>query len=111
MLAKHRPLQPIMTLVVPYLKNEGGLRWKLEGRSVARQSLLTSGLMPVLAAPTPSGKCQQLHVHESPPPRTNCVSQTLSAWGLQFLLAVPTPSGEDPRSDGRVLPSSLPCLS
>ncbi len=44
-----------MTLVVPYLKNEG-LRWTLEGRSIARQALLTSGLLPVLAAPTPSGE-------------------------------------------------------
>ena len=41
--------------VIPYLKNEG-LRWTLEGRSIARQALLTSGLLPVLAAPTPSGE-------------------------------------------------------
>ena len=46
---------PIMTLVVPFLKNEG-LKWTLEGRSTARQALLTSGLLPVLAAPTPSGE-------------------------------------------------------
>lgn len=45
-----------MTLVVPYLKRDG-LRWKLEGRSTARQALLTSGLLPMLAAPTPSGAC------------------------------------------------------
>ena len=55
MLAKYRPPMPIMTLVVPYLKNEG-LKWSLEGRSVARQALLISGLLPVLAAPTPSGE-------------------------------------------------------
>ncbi|KFM25913.1 Pyruvate kinase, cytosolic isozyme [Auxenochlorella protothecoides] len=53
LVAKYRPAMPIMTLVVPYLKREG-LRWRLEGRSSARQALLTSGLMPVLAAPTPS---------------------------------------------------------
>mgnify|MGYP001081094478 CR=1 FL=1 len=56
MIAKYRPPMPIMTLVVPYLKNEDGLRWTLEGRSTARQALLTSGLLPVLAAPTPSGE-------------------------------------------------------
>lgn len=41
--------------VVPYLKNQG-LRWTLEGRSAARQALLTHGLLPVLAAPAPSGE-------------------------------------------------------
>ena len=41
--------------VVPYLKRDG-LRWKLEGRHAARQALLTSGLLPTLAAPTPSGE-------------------------------------------------------
>lgn len=53
LVAKYRPAVPIMTLVVPYLKRDG-LHWKLEGRSAARQALLTSGLMPVLAAPTPN---------------------------------------------------------
>ncbi|GAB4816028.1 hypothetical protein N2152v2_003074 [Parachlorella kessleri] len=53
MVARYRPPMPILTLVVPYLKNEG-LKWALEGRSVARQAQLTSGLLPVLAAPTPS---------------------------------------------------------
>ncbi|GAB4821691.1 hypothetical protein N2152v2_008737 [Parachlorella kessleri] len=53
LIAKYRPPMPIMTLVVPFLKNEG-LKWTLEGRSTARQALLTSGLLPVLAAPTPS---------------------------------------------------------
>ena len=43
-----------MTLVVPFLKRQG-LKWHLEGRATARQALLTSGLVPVLAAPTPSG--------------------------------------------------------
>lgn len=41
--------------VVPYLKRDG-LKWKLEGRHAARQALLTSGLLPTLAAPTPSGE-------------------------------------------------------
>lgn len=53
MVARYRPPMPIMTLVVPYLKRDG-LKWQLEGRSTARQALLTSGLMPVLAAPAPS---------------------------------------------------------
>ena len=53
LVAKYRPQQPIMTLVVPYLKRDG-MKWVLEGRSVARQALITYGLMPVLAAPTPS---------------------------------------------------------
>lgn len=53
MVAKYRPHMPILTLVVPYLKRDG-LKWKLEGRHAARQALLTSGLMPMLAAPTPS---------------------------------------------------------
>jgi len=53
MVARYRPPMPIMTLVVPYLKRDG-LKWQLEGRSTARQALLTSGLMPVLAAPAPT---------------------------------------------------------
>jgi len=53
LVAKYRPHQPIMTLVVPYLKRDG-MKWVLEGRSSARQSLITYGLMPVLAAPAPS---------------------------------------------------------
>ena len=53
LVARYRPMQPIMTLVVPYLRREG-LKWVLEGRSTARQALLTYGLMPVLAAPSPS---------------------------------------------------------
>lgn len=56
LVAKYRPRQPIMTLVVPYLKREK-LKWVLEGRSTARQALITYGLMPVLAAPAPSGEC------------------------------------------------------
>jgi pyruvate kinase len=53
MVAKYRPRQPIMTLVVPYLKRRG-LSWVLEGRAAARQSQVTFGLMPVLAAPAAS---------------------------------------------------------
>lgn len=53
MIAKYRPRQPIMTLVVPYLKRKG-LSWVLEGRAAARQSQVTFGLMPVLAAPAAS---------------------------------------------------------
>ena len=45
---------PIMTLVVPQLKTDG-MRWRLEGRATARQCLIERGLLPVLAAPSPSG--------------------------------------------------------
>ena len=48
------PFVPLPQQVVPYLKRDG-LKWKLEGRHAARQALLTSGLLPTLAAPTPSG--------------------------------------------------------
>lgn len=50
LVARYRPAMPIMTLVVPYLKREG-MKWQLQGKSAARQSLIVSGLMPVLAAP------------------------------------------------------------
>eukprot|EP00890_Picochlorum_soloecismus_P002397 jgi/Picsp_1/3158/NSC_05998-R1_pyruvate kinase len=53
LVAKYRPSQPILTLVVPYLKRDG-LKWVLDGRQTARQSLLTYGLVPVLATPSPS---------------------------------------------------------
>lgn len=53
LVAKYRPSQPILTLVIPYLKRDG-MRWILEGSSTARQSLLTYGLVPVLATPSSS---------------------------------------------------------
>lgn len=43
-----------MTLVVPHLVSDQ-LRWRLEGRCAARQCLLNRGMLPVLAAPSPSG--------------------------------------------------------
>jgi hypothetical protein len=52
--SKYRPPMPIMTLVIPRLRSDG-MRWHLEGRSAARQCLIHSGLLPVLAAPSPSG--------------------------------------------------------
>ena len=55
LLSKYRPPMPIMTLVVPQLKSDG-MRWRLEGRCTARQCLLERGLLPVLAAPSPSGE-------------------------------------------------------
>lgn len=64
LVAKYRPSQPIMTLVVPYLKREG-LKWVLEGRSSARQALITYGLMPVLAAPTPSSSAGEGLIEEA----------------------------------------------
>ena len=42
-----------MTLVVPFLKKDG-MKWTLEGVSTARQTLLTYGLVPVLATPSSS---------------------------------------------------------
>lgn len=64
LVAKYRPSQPIMTLVVPYLKREG-MKWVLEGRSSARQALITYGLMPVLAAPTPSSSAGEGLIEEA----------------------------------------------
>mmetsp|Transcript_33774 Transcript_33774/g.60980 ORF Transcript_33774/g.60980 Transcript_33774/m.60980 type:complete len:646 (-) Transcript_33774:934-2871(-) len=54
LVAKYRPPMPILTLVIPQLVSDQ-LHWKLEGRSSARQCLITRGLLPVLAAPGPSG--------------------------------------------------------
>jgi len=53
LVAKYRPSQPILTLVVPFLKKDG-MKWILEGVSTARQTLLTYGLVPVLATPSSS---------------------------------------------------------
>ncbi|MEW5318442.1 MAG: hypothetical protein WDW38_009663, partial [Sanguina aurantia] len=53
LVAKYRPPMPILTLVVPRLVSNG-LKWTLEGRSYARQCLLTRGLLPMLTAPSPS---------------------------------------------------------
>jgi pyruvate kinase len=50
---------PILTLVVPQLKSNG-LSWRLTGRSTARQCLVERGLLPVLAAPSPSGQSLSL---------------------------------------------------
>lgn len=54
LVAKYRPPMPILTLVVPRLVSDS-LRWKLEGRHNARQCLMTRGLLPMLAAPSPNG--------------------------------------------------------
>ncbi|KAF5832362.1 pyruvate kinase [Dunaliella salina] len=54
LVAKYRPPMPILTLVVPRLMSNG-LKWRLEGKSHARQCLLTRGLLPMLSAPGPSG--------------------------------------------------------
>ncbi|KAK9828408.1 hypothetical protein WJX81_005360 [Elliptochloris bilobata] len=51
LVSKYRPPQPIMTLVVPQLKNDG-FKWHLEGRDTARRCLIQRGLLPVLAAPS-----------------------------------------------------------
>ena len=46
---------PILTLVIPQLKSDGH-KWTLEGRATARQCQISRGLLPVLAAPSPSGE-------------------------------------------------------
>lgn len=55
LVAKYRPPTPIVALVIPRLSSDG-MTWRLEGRSVARQSLIVRGLLPVLAAPAPSSE-------------------------------------------------------
>ncbi len=50
---------PILTLVIPQLKTES-MKWKLEGRAVARQCQISRSLFPVLAAPSPSGQSSSL---------------------------------------------------
>jgi len=50
LVSKYRPKMPILTLVVPRVITDS-LKWKLEGREVARQCLLVRGLLPMLAAP------------------------------------------------------------
>jgi pyruvate kinase len=55
LVSKYRPPVPILTLVVPTLQCKDGLAWTLKGRSVARMCLIQRGILPVLAAPSPSG--------------------------------------------------------
>lgn len=59
LISKYRPPMPILTLVIPTLKNDG-MKWTLVGRGVARQCQIQRGLLPVLAAPSPSGECSDL---------------------------------------------------
>ena len=63
-MSKYRPAMPILTLVIPQLKTES-MKWKLEGRAVARQCQISRSLFPVLAAPSPSG---QSSFFQCPPP-------------------------------------------
>ena len=55
LVSKYRPPIPIVALVIPRLASDG-MAWRLEGRGVARQALIQRGLLPVLAAPAPSGE-------------------------------------------------------
>ena len=50
LVAKYRPPMPILTLVVPHLRSDV-ISWSLEGRSNARQCLLSRGVLPMLSAP------------------------------------------------------------
>ena len=59
LISKYRPPMPILTLVIPTLKNDG-MKWTLVGRGVARQCQIQRGLLPVLAAPSPSGEYSDL---------------------------------------------------
>lgn len=56
LVAKYRPPTPILTLVVPHLVSDS-LKWKLEGRSYARQCLVSRGLLPFLATPNSGAFC------------------------------------------------------
>lgn len=72
---------PILTLVIPQLKTEA-MKWKLEGRAVARQCQISRSLFPVLAAPSPSGQPPS-----SPNSRTLAkVSQTITLAAASSLL-------------------------
>ena len=105
MVAKYRPAMPIMTLVVPYLKRDG-LKWKLEGRHTARQALLTSGLLPMLAAPTPSGEPASQPVEQS---WLHAACGCMPAASSAGCLACPA-AGRDSRAyppDRRAVPSLL----
>lgn len=55
LVSKYRPPIPILTLVVPTLQCKDRLTWTLKGRSVARVCQIQRGILPVLAAPSPSG--------------------------------------------------------
>ncbi|KAL6782750.1 hypothetical protein ACKKBG_A07985 [Auxenochlorella protothecoides x Auxenochlorella symbiontica] len=54
LVAKFRPPMPVMAVVVPTLKSDR-LRWRLEGKFLARQCLTMRGVFPMLAAPMSSG--------------------------------------------------------
>lgn len=51
LIAKYRPQQPILTVVVPKLLNNG-LKWRCTGDFVARQCLQYRGVIPVCADPS-----------------------------------------------------------
>ncbi|KAK9840140.1 hypothetical protein WJX74_004030 [Apatococcus lobatus] len=53
LVAKYRPSMPILTLVIPHLTATNSLKWQLGGRSLARQTLIIRGVVPMLAAPMP----------------------------------------------------------
>jgi len=111
LVAKYRPSQPILTLVVPFLKKDG-MKWSLEGVSTARQALLTYGLVPVLA--TPSSTNGESLLEEAvamasasgilkPNDHVVIVSRSISQ---EFLLKVISVAG-DGRSIEQIRPKSL----
>jgi pyruvate kinase len=48
LVAKYRPAQPVLALMVPRLAVRAGVKWKLEGRGEARRCLMSRGLAPLL---------------------------------------------------------------
>ena len=50
MVSKYRAPMPIVSLVIPHLRQDS-IRWVLEGESDARGALLARGIVPMLANP------------------------------------------------------------
>ncbi|WIA08782.1 hypothetical protein OEZ85_008204 [Tetradesmus obliquus] len=67
LIAKYRPQQPILTVVVPRLSTNG-LKWHCTGDFVARQCLQYRGVLPVCADPSlgsPDGAILKAALHEA----------------------------------------------
>ncbi|GBG76750.1 hypothetical protein CBR_g22966 [Chara braunii] len=61
--ASFRPNIPILTVVLPTLSVGSNLKWTASGAMQARQTLITSGLIPVLA--DPRGEPSQQHLQDA----------------------------------------------
>ncbi|GBF94889.1 pyruvate kinase [Raphidocelis subcapitata] len=51
LVAKYRPAQPVLALMVPRLAVQAGVKWRLEGRGEARRCIMSRGLTPLLWVP------------------------------------------------------------